>query len=386
MATASIHYDQRMFQQMIEAHFGGGGGQSPAHVARRKSPPKSSTTASSKKRKSPHDTFSRATNSGNQNTPRAGDRKPPARKDTPDPQPSGATPNRGTVVKSEPDRDDLPSYAPPVAATLPSGSHADLFRAFNSDDGSVPRNELEARLLHELLAMGFQDRVEILDSIRRLSANSPPTHPPTADTVMIDIITGREEAEEARKMDMARQQSEQTRKAEAKRLREALQQEKIAARRAASWDQWMQEADHYVNSWILGIIRGQVEHAVSKSATLKDSLLDLLELEKKARKWYGHRLPRTYFQKEVAPRLMDCSNLKKDILCCIDTLQKHMFELSEQDGGVPILFLRALERHGDSGDEADDEVVVVRVDRATAVKENSSPAKPKDPPEVIELL
>jgi len=173
------------------------------------------------------------------------------------------------------------------------------------DESRQPKNVIEMNLMAQLQQMGFADRREILSTIRRLIETNP-EHPPTPDAVMIDIVTQREEAEEARKMDEARLQSEQARKEDARKRRKELEEQFEQRLRAADLQVWSSEVEMFPDSWILSSpARTVLAPMVAQAESLKFKLLELLKLEKKARKWYGVALPYGYFGFELADRLVE---------------------------------------------------------------------------------
>ena len=340
---------------------------------------------------------------------------------------SSITTPRTARVKQEPDfhvetpanTSSTPASAGVARLTTPYSSSqtnttGNIINNNGDDERSLtqPRTDTERRLLAQLLQMGFPDQAEILSSIRKLASDndndtssSNNNNTITADVVMVDIISQREEAEEAKKMDVARKLSEQSRKAEAKQLRNVVAEENNRKRRDASWSEWMKPSKEnakimYPDSWILQETREALEDIVQKNVSAKDLLLELLELEKKAHKWYKGNLPRSYFRATVSKQLITAatsSSSFSSILACllkalrkqIQVLQQHMFQLSSQQGGVPRLFLDAQQEDTEEQQhDSQDEVVLIGVDKATAIKENSLPARKTKTavPEIIEVL
>ena len=85
----------------------------------------------------------------------------------------------------------------------------------------------------------------------------------------------------------------------------------------------------------------------------------LLTLEAKAKKWYGV-LPEPYFdkQRKVLEGKKSVNQQKEWILAECDRLQKGLYELENQRGGVPKLFLDA--RDSAKGAKGNTEVVLVK--------------------------
>jgi hypothetical protein len=277
-----------------------------------------------------------------------------------------------------------------------------LEREFH-DEGSQPRNQMEMTLLVQLSQMGFTNRREILESIRRLGSNSTlfsTQQSPSvdADSVMMDMITQREEADEARKMDEARLQSEQARKEDARRRRSLICNNVEEKLKTASMDDWKSNNGMFPDSWILNenacyaLLASLIKE---KDTQLKSKLMALLKLEKKAKQWYGRVLPRGYFARCVTERLIQATadsmagKLNKEV----NALQVAMFQLSEQQGGVPRIFLEAhddtKEQDGDKQNrgpgafDTDDVVLVGTTTTPTGTRET---APGRSEPEVLEIL
>lgn len=261
--------------------------------------------------------------------------------------------------------------------------------------------------------MNFQDSQEILFSYRKLvrkqqdSASLKSTKPgpqtstlvtskPTVDEVMMEIINQREEADEAKKMDQARVLSELSRKEEAKRRRDIIQEEfQKSMELCTDITALMDPNDKrlFSSSWILQdpILNQKCQLYIIKNtpptsspsddgtttvAPLKLQFLELLQLEKNSGKWYGQILPKSYFQHFVIERLkktmtttattpqksnrtrkyndddidstaimMIQENLLKQIRSEITTLQTNIYDLSKQVGGVPKIFRDAHDRY-----------------------------------------
>ena len=243
------------------------------------------------------------------------------------------------------------------------------------DDDLVPQNDQETKLLQELKQMGFEDDKEILDAIRRIkfrnicesnnrnnssggggggrSIQALLQHQQqrqqqsylSADTVMLNIISQREEMDHVQKEDQARVESERIRKAEASRLRLLAAQEKERVLQAATLAEWRES--FFPKSWILHTVdaydtlqaflndhveeeedvvdyddefdekrknnkkRMQTEAKKNRnnctSTTVKNALLRLLKLERDSQKWYKNNLPRVYYLTVVNPNIQNFS-------------------------------------------------------------------------------
>lgn len=275
------------------------------------------------------------------------------------------------------------------------------------DYDETPQNDRETKMLGELRQMGFTDKREILNSIRKLGMLAT-----SSESVMIDIITTREDAAEARKMDEARLLSEQSRKEESRRRRLIIASQFQKEIQTSSIDVWTSKASMFRGSVVLGgSIKKTLNHLISKSESLKNVLLSLLDLEKKARKFYKS-LPVAYFA-QLSQRLarIEASDdelvrtLESHIKSEIEAIEVGMYTLSEQQGGVPRIFVEAHDREsigkkaarelqvnaGNDGSDEDDEVEVVLVQVASHQDKEDSPlnemkqAPTPDCCEVIEI-
>jgi hypothetical protein len=223
-----------------------------------------------------------------------------------------------------------------ASATAAPNNHGYII---NPSDPNQPHNEQEARLMHQLKQMGFDDRMshhrtELLDGIRHSGKT-------TADEVMIFIIEQRESQLEARMEDQARLLSEGQKKE---------QQEKLAAQRheklvMAQTGKDLQKI--FGRSWILNkmMVDGDNERMVDNIILRqrRDVFLKLLESEEKCNKWYGD-LPKYYFF-EVFKRLKtDHNDNLKWLQSEYEKLQAGLCDLSAQSKeGYPRIFLAARE-------------------------------------------
>ena len=300
---------------------------------------------------------------------------------------------------------------PATSSALGVGNNAACASWSNNVNGSNSSNRdldpLEQRLLSELQQMGFQDREEVIAAIRHCTnrnkyngsngGNSSGSHTnggaagvnvvnTTSDDVMMWIITQREEAEEARKMDEARLRSEQLRREQAERRE---QQEKTRLDSATLKDL---EQDLFPRSWILRnlsttadgnrneSIRNLLAVSVGRNEnrSLKKELITLLKMEKDARKWYKD-MPGPYFENwsnDLMDRFEQYSKTKQaserrswveeELKAEYERLQSATSRLDQQKEGVPRIFLEAYDaakrqgRVGHPDDDEDDEIIVVR--------------------------
>ena len=234
-----------------------------------------------------------------------------------------------------------PTPAATAAATSPPGSQNRQQQSatqFNKSSESMPHNPEEGRLLAELTQMGFPNRVEILEAIRR-----QPPEGRTADVVMMDMISHREEMEEAKKMDEARLMSEQDKDEQSRKLKVEKEEALTKANSV--------EALHRVfpQSWILedeSMIKDFIGNVNERS--FMNECKKLLNFEKLSLQWYGSVLPKYYFKK-LRERVFDRSKMSlsssmKQVLIEKENeiLQGALYKLEQQaEGGVPKVYLAA---------------------------------------------
>ena len=284
------------------------------------------------------------------------------------------------------------------AMNLQAAAAIPAVKAEPSDPETTPQNPAEASAFRQLQAMQFSDPREILQAYRKLLAQKGGTTPPSVDEVMVYLITQREEAEEAAKMDAARLASERSRKHDAEERRAELRRQLQDDMEQASVAEWRTDERMFVHSWLLehAELRGVVEEQLRKqtctngtSSPLKLELIQLLQLEKKARQWYRATLPKAYFGGPVTDRLLRASSsdendrLLEQVRREIQTLHTGLYELEHQVGGVPVIFRDA---HDDAEESNDDDEVRVMftttnnngraADPAGAEEETSEPSLP----------
>jgi hypothetical protein len=223
------------------------------------------------------------------------------------------------------------------ASSLPNHSKQP---ATNTCDSDHPQTPQEHQLLGELLQMGFPNRREILTGIRQSMCNNNDTT--SADQVMMWIVSQREEAEEACKMDEARLRSESLRHEQAERCASSVQE------RLASANTIQDLSSVFGDSWMLhGLDDDRLQTLLKGNP---ESFKRFLSLEQKTRQWYGHKLPSYYFCDLIK------TNLIVDAEC--ERLEAALYKLEEQQGGVPKLFLNAQEAAAHLENKDDGEIVV----------------------------
>lgn len=212
---------------------------------------------------------------------------------------------------------------------------------------------------------------------------------------MMWIVNQREEAAEAAKLDEARISSEMADKAlEQSRKEEAERQMKLASLNSlfGSMDERSTSAtamtsQYFPHSVLLeNISVRKVMHAIA-SGPGKDTCIKLLQLESKARKWYGTVLPYAHFKHVLCPcfeawstefivsskilNSVSSSVLIQKVSNKSNELEKGMYNLSNQEQGsfgmAPKLFLEAKRDAeakglsiGDDGNGNDADVMIVQ--------------------------
>jgi hypothetical protein len=142
----------------------------------------------------------------------------------------------------------------------------------------------------------------------------------------------------------------------------------------SSIDDWLSQPDLFQGSVILSEARVRLEPLTSVSKEFKETLIKFMDLEKKARKWYGCSVPSAYLVDlaELWKKLANDNELIKSIRQETIALELAMYSLSEQQGGVPKLFLDArykAEKNGLPLDPKMEYAAVVGDDDVIVVKE-----------------
>jgi hypothetical protein len=261
-----------------------------------------------------------------------------------------------------------------------------------------PKNAQESSMVAQLQQMGFTDMREMLTGIRHVLTTPTDMESQLVERAMMWIVSQREEMEEARKLDAARARSEALR-AEQARLRKQAAHERLWG---STMDDWASQADLFCGSIVLKEARECLETHIFNDTERKAKLIRFLELEKKARKWYGTSVP-WCFLCSLCERWKELSaeELAKSIEQEASALETAMYSLSQQQGGVPIIFSEArsiAEKNGrpvspgkeaaSADDSDDDDVIVVKEVSASESDSrlNSESSNGNNKYEVIELL
>lgn len=206
-----------------------------------------------------------------------------------------------------------------------------------SPDAGAFSTPHESMLFSQLVQMQFTE-AEIRDIFTRLGPTA--LAGASVDSVMCELIAVREAEAEAAELDKARRLSEQDKEGEQKRRRDRREEELLQADCTEWRHVWFPE------SWILPMWSKEiVDRVIQQNSAVKKKVISLLQLEQKARQWYGSQLPKGYFTTAIGQPLSMCSiaDWPNQLQAHVQTLQYHMFTLSEQKLGVPKLFAAATE-------------------------------------------
>uniref|UniRef100_A0A7R9WSW6 Uncharacterized protein n=1 Tax=Craspedostauros australis TaxID=1486917 RepID=A0A7R9WSW6_9STRA len=139
----------------------------------------------------------------------------------------------------------------------------------------------------------------------------------------------------------------------------------------------------FTESWILKDNACVAHLEQLWDASAKEALTQLLQVEAKSAKWYC-QLPRAYFEdlsKDLA-RQSTLSVLMDRVRQESEKLNSALFKLSEQQGGVPRIYLQAAEArkaeghdkqnhdngNDDDNDDDDDEIVFLKCEQLASEK------------------
>ena len=167
-------------------------------------------------------------------------------------------------------------------------------------------------------------------------------------------------------------------------------------------DEWLSQSDLFRGSVVLTEARGCLEPLVADNKDTKQKLIDFLQLEKKAHKWYGTSVPWCYLYSIACSwKNLSSDELIKGMEREAEALGNAMYSLAGQQGGVPRVFMEARcqaeqkglpvspEKDHAPADLDDDDVIVVKEvpafqaqSRSDSYSGNGKTAEP----EVIEIL
>ena len=277
-----------------------------------------------------------------------------------------------------------------------------------SDTPLQPRDMRESGMVSNLRGMGFNNSTEILTALRAVEAQREEASIIPAggmvggsgwnaqeqvEAAMMWIVSQREEAEEARKLDEARISSEQADLVVQQSRKQSMELElkksgMVDLLGSMDGDEVGMRSKHYPFSALLRhqSVKSGLNTIASSGSIGKDQVIRLLNLEKKSRQWFGTVLPFSFMEYKLKPRIEGWTGETKVICQKLsnesDELEKAMYNLSEQvEGGlgsVPKLLFDAQREATERGkpttspDDSkmgnDDEVKVVeRLTRSSGV-------------------
>lgn len=248
----------------------------------------------------------------------------------------------------------------------------------------LPKTPLETNAVSLLRQMGFQDMQEIMSSLRNVQRLSPHLMQVEGltDAVMMDIVTSREEKDEAKKMDAARIMSETT-----VHVRTEYDDSNSNDIIMYDWKEMLgigtTESIAYPNSELLksNKVKSLLYSILISSDEAQKLVKKLLNLEQKSSKWYGKKIPVAFFRYVLAKKIerWDYSTgitsslqgwMLKDLMAKlqreISEMETAMYDLSQQVDGalglkIPNIFMKAYkdaQKAGHLEDEACDVIVI----------------------------
>jgi len=290
-----------------------------------------------------------------------------------------------------------------------------------------PRDFRESNMVSQMRGMGFTDTTEILTALRAVAVQREEVSIISAATshnaagmngsngwnpqeqteaAMMWIVQQREEVEEAKKLDEARISSEQADMATEHSRKQTMELElknsdMVSLLGSVDNDIEIRSKHFPYSALLCDQSVKRVLSIASSDSSGKDLVIRLLNLEKKARKWYGTVLPFSYFSYCLRPRI-ECwlsaeSNICQKLSNESDIIEKAMFTLTEQvEGGlgrVPRIFFDAQQeafKQGKPTASPDDRKMAgndddIRVVEQTMQPRSNSKATGKPKMEVIEI-
>ena len=230
--------------------------------------------------------------------------------------------------------------------------------------GNPTHTTLESQVLFQLKQMGFPDDIEstrsAISQVCPFGVEAAPTAQTIqniVDQVVIVLVSRREEQDDAAQIDAARILSEADAESE-KTQRNNIRRQLLLTSSLTHILEQFQDKSIILSS---GTLKSTFLNCCNESdESMKSSLIQLLELESMALKWYQQPTPlrsssssrlykrcgaTCYFKFVLIPKLEE--NKTKEVLeLSLDRetlrLQKSLFSLEEQDkAGVPKIFLQA---------------------------------------------
>jgi hypothetical protein len=255
----------------------------------------------------------------------------------------------------------------------------------NEPQQDTPKTPLESNAVSLLRQMGFQDMQEIMSSLRNVQRLSPHLTQVESltDAVMMDLVSSREEKDEARKMDAARMMSETT-------VRVRTEYDDSNSNEIIMYD-WKEmlgigttESVAYPSSELLksSKVKNLFYSLLISSDEAQKLVKKLLNLEQKSSKWYGKKIPIAFFrynlarkielwEKNVSTSVPLQSWAVKDLISKlqseISNMETAMYDLSQQVDGalglkIPKIFMSAYKDAQKAGHLEDESGEIIVID------------------------
>lgn len=324
--------------------------------------------------------------------------------------------------RKEPSNSLLSSSSPPAVALAPtqassvpalhsacspppndssSSSSASLDSNTEDLDDDPATDPADLFWIQPLQACGFQDEQEIRRALQRARQQGDPI---TLENLICDIITAREDSALARDMDEARRQSEMEHQQELQRLCTQRAEETQQRLLNASLQEFLNPPPQSSNiffprSWLLRHppLQSLLEDITNHHMEIKKELIQLLQLEKNAFRWYSTGIAKSYFTHHLAKVLgdLDISLMATKLQeICHQLNEAHALLSKQNSSGIPLIYIQAQQEYpilekdldksrthdnNDRDDDDDDEVQVLddeQVQKLKATVLSSNPTAP----------
>jgi hypothetical protein len=175
-----------------------------------------------------------------------------------------------------------------------------------------PATPQEQAMINQLQQCGFESRDEILAALRHIiSSNAYLGFDQIIENAITYVIGQREEAEEARKMDVARMESEFTILQEREQQKDSKMPSDYSIKDllGGDGDTWTHSVafphSDLLKCFNIRTFFGSLFQIDAVERKCRTQVVELLNLELKARKWYGEKLPVAYFRFGLRDRLLN---------------------------------------------------------------------------------
>ena len=303
---------------------------------------------------------------------------------------------------------------PPLPNDNDSDSDSDNESIDGTDDGiNYPTNDAtttdptDLLWIHQLRACGFQDEREIRHALQQARQEQQQDEPITLEILICAIITAREDSALARDMDEARRQSEMEHQQEQQRLSNQRTEETRQRLLNASLHELLHPPPQFSKlffprSWLLRHppLQSLLEDITLHHMDIKKELIQLLQLEKNAFRWYSHGIAKSYYTHHLTKVLGDLeislvANKLQEI--CHQINEGHALMSKQNSSGIPLLYMQAQmdyptfekdldddkknhhEKNDNEDDDNDDEVQVLDDEQIQQIKEKVNSPKPAAP-------